>query len=754
MNATESEHNGHWDVATGVGRTALGVAAARAVETNSPDRLIEDPYASHLAAAGGLQVPPPGAPATAGDPAWSFAARFLGVRSRRFDEHLMESVRAGIEQIVLLGAGLDARSARMDWPASVHLFEVDQPRVLAFKQTVLADAGATTSAHWHLVPADLREEWGQALRDNGFDPTRPTAWLAEGLLPYLPAQAEADLFDTICRLSAPGSTFAGDWMSAENTATVTSHPAFHETNAKADAELDTLWNTEPRDRSPEEALGAAGWQVTDRSAAELAQQYGRELTGPVGALIGLTTVATAILPTGNHRTTTTHEPVGAVRELAAALDPSRVSVPGAAAEESWRLFNGAIDHVPAVVVRCTSAADVQTAVRVARTHGLPLSVRGGGHDWAGRAVRPGGMLLDLAGMRGVTVDRAAQVATVAGGALSRDVIAAAAPHGLVAVTGTIGDVGMAGLTLGGGYGPLNGRYGLALDNLMGADVVLADGTLVSADETEHPELYWALRGGGGNFGVVTELRIKLHPVEQVLGGFIVYPWQQAEKVLHRLSEVLATAPDELTVLSGIMPGPDGSPTVLLSPAWSGPPADGGSYLAALQSLGEPLFAQIGPMPYAKMLSLFDESAVPGRHTTVRTRTVAGYTPELVAALLVAGETRTSPFSAVGLHHFHGAPTRVPVGSTAFGIRTTHLSVEIAAVWEPEDDPAPHQAWADATSTAIAAVALPGGYANMLGPDHHEQIAHAYGPHATRLRAVKSSYDPDGVFTAIPLPLEA
>jgi methyltransferase (TIGR00027 family) len=285
-----------WDVATGVGKTALGVAAARAVETNSPDRLIEDPYAALLAQAGGLTVPPPGAPAEQAVPAWSFAARFLGVRSRRFDEYLAESVAAGVDQVVLLGAGLDARAVRLDWPDTVHLFEVDQPKVLEFKRAVLTGAGARTSAHWHFVPADLRDEWAPALRASGFDPGRATAWLVEGLLCYLPARAEADLLDTVCALSAPGSRLAGDWMSEDNTRTVTSHPAFHATNSDANTDLDSLWNTEPREMSPQERLGADGWQVSTDSAGAWAHRYGRELSSPAGELIGLTSIVTATLP--------------------------------------------------------------------------------------------------------------------------------------------------------------------------------------------------------------------------------------------------------------------------------------------------------------------------------------------------------------------------------------------------------------------------------------------------------------------------
>ena len=212
----------------------------------------------------------------------------------------------------------------------------------------------------------------------------------------------------------------------------------------------------------------------------------------------------------------------AAGELRARLGPDRVLVSGALFDKAQRVWNGAVDREPALIVRAETAAEVRAAVLTARDHRLPLSVRGGGHDWAGRALRPGGLVIDLTGVRHVVVDAQARTATVGGGATAREVIAAAAPHGLVAATGTCGSVGMAGLTLVGGYGPLNGRFGLALDNLLAAEVVLADGRVVTADAAHEPELFWAVRGGGGNFGVLTSIRVRLHPAPRLLAGFIEF----------------------------------------------------------------------------------------------------------------------------------------------------------------------------------------------------------------------------------------
>ncbi|MBV8789789.1 MAG: FAD-binding oxidoreductase [Mycobacterium sp.] len=407
-------------------------------------------------------------------------------------------------------------------------------------------------------------------------------------------------------------------------------------------------------------------------------------------------------------------------------------------------------HRPAVVVRARAPRGVQHAIRVARDHGMRLSVLGGGHDWAGRALCDGGLLIDMSRMRGVEVDASARVATIGGGATAADVMAAAEPYGLVAAAGNCGGVGMTGLTLGGGYGPLNGRFGLASDNMLSAEVVLADGRIVTANATNEAELFWALRGGGGNFGAVTSMRVRLHPVNKLICGLIVFPWPQAAAVWRGLREVLATAPDELTVQSGMMPGPDGQPTFFLAPAWSGDLAAGERAVDALVKLGKALVTQVAPMTYAEMLGLWDAHVVGGLHWAVRTRTLPAFSPEIIDALVEGGRTRTSPRSLLPVHHCHGASTRIPSDETAFANRREHFMVEIVAGWAPGDGTA-HRAWADAVSAALAPHAMPGGYQNLLGPDDHEQIANAYGDNAVRLLAAKTHYDPDGVFRAIPLP---
>lgn len=423
-----------------------------------------------------------------------------------------------------------------------------------------------------------------------------------------------------------------------------------------------------------------------------------------------------------------------------------------------QIWNGAVENQPALFAVCETSADVQAAVRVARRHGLPFSVRGGGHHWAGLALLPDGLVIDFSEMRQVIVDPHLRVATVQGGARVKDVAAAAAAHGLVAAVGNCGPVGMTGLTLGGGYGPLNGLYGLAADNLLGAEVVLADGRRVTTGPDEEPELFWAIRGGGGNFGVVTSMRVQLHEMRHMLAGSIVYPWSEAETVLHRYAALAATMPDELGVPVSMASGPDGQPAITLLPLWNGDKLQGERAMNHLQALGKPLLAQFGPMTYAEMLAPFDAwvAEADGWHWEMRTRSLPALTPGAINAINTAVARKTSPRSAVVWHHFHGAAMRIAAESIAFGLRQEHFMLEIIAGWEPNGgNGAEHRRWAQDLWENLAPFALPGGYANQLGPHHREQARDAYGGNGARLRSLKRRFDPEGVFaSAIPLPDES
>jgi hypothetical protein len=417
-----------------------------------------------------------------------------------------------------------------------------------------------------------------------------------------------------------------------------------------------------------------------------------------------------------------------------------------------QIWNRAVENQPALFAVCETSADVQAAVRVARRHGLPFSVRGGGHDWAGRALCPDGLVIDLVRMRQVVVDPHSRVAIIQGGARVKDVAAAADAHGLVAALGNCGAVGLAGLALGGGYGPLNGLYGSAADNLLGAEVVLADGQHMTTGPDEEPELFWAIRGGGGNFGVVTSLRVQLHATHHMLAGPIVYPWSEAEPVLNRYAVFAATMPDELGISVGMTSGPDGQPMLLLLPLWNGDKGQGERIMSDLQTLGTPQLAQVGPMTYGEMLALFLDAA-DGCHWETRTRSLSVLTPGAIDAIVTAVACRTSPHSMVNWHHLHGAATRIPAEAIAFGLRQEHFMVEIIAGWEPDgSNGAEHRQWAQDLWESLAPFALPGGYANFLTPRDREQVRDAYGSNGARLSSLKRRFDPDGVFaSAIPLP---
>jgi FAD/FMN-containing dehydrogenase len=414
-----------------------------------------------------------------------------------------------------------------------------------------------------------------------------------------------------------------------------------------------------------------------------------------------------------------------------------------------RVWNGAADFTPAMIARCATEQDVALAVRIAREHGLPISVRGGGHDWAGRAVRDGGVVVDLRFLRAVTVDPYALSIDAQGGTTAGIVGAAADRYGLAAVTGTVKAVGITGLTMGGGYGLLLGKHGMAADNLLSARVVLADGSQVTASATENPELFWALRGGGGNFGVVTRATYRLHPLRSVLSGMVLFGLDQGMQVLKGYRELIAAAPDELSVMTGFFAGPDGKALLYLLPMWSGGSGRAQAHAERIAALGKPISAQLGTMSPFEALGLLDAVVVDGRHTLAANRQVAQLTDDVAEALVTAAARITSPYSGVFVHHFHGAAARVPATATAFGLRQDHNLIEVVGTWDADADGAPHRAWTWELDRALAPLSLPGGYPNLLGPQETDRVREALGPNASRLLAVKRQYDPENVFSAVP-----
>jgi FAD/FMN-containing dehydrogenase len=420
-------------------------------------------------------------------------------------------------------------------------------------------------------------------------------------------------------------------------------------------------------------------------------------------------------------------------------------------EDARRIWNAAVAHRPAVIVRCASSGDVAATIQAASEHGLPVSVRAGGHDWAGRAIRHGAVVIDLRPMKAIHIDPSRRVATIGCGVTAAEVAAEATKHGLAAVTGSVGRIGLSGLVTGGGYGPLLGLHGLALDNLLGAEVVLADGRVVTADADNERELYWAIRGGGGNFGVLTSMRLALHPLGQVLAGFMLFDWRSAAATWTRLAEYLVDCPEALYAQTGVVPGPNGAPLMMIQPSWAGDLTAGERVMERLRDMGPLVSSNVKPMTYLEMLSMLDELGADGLHYDLRTRNIARFEPGNLAALIEAGTSRTSPLTSIPINHFYGAATRVPLEATAFGERRPHHVVFIVATWADGDpDPERHRRWTREASAALAPHAMPGGYVNVLAPGDDDRAREAFGHNAPRLLAAKRAYDPDGVFSGIPL----
>jgi hypothetical protein len=421
-------------------------------------------------------------------------------------------------------------------------------------------------------------------------------------------------------------------------------------------------------------------------------------------------------------------------------------------EESVKLWNAAVKTRPAIIALCETARDVVSAVTIAGEHQWNLTVKGGGHDWSGLALSEDGLVIDLSRMRGVVIDAEKKEATIEGGVTAGDLLAAADPLDLVAVTGAGSTIGMAGLTLGGGYGPLTPKYGLALDNLISAVLVLGDGQLLTASETEHPDLFWAIRGGGGNFGVVVSMRIRLYDALPVLSGQFLYPWSDAGSVLMYCNEYTRCAPDHLSLITGLVPGPEGEPALIVALTWCGDLTAGELCFAEFRNASMPLTVKIQAMRYKDLLSEFDTFVTQGYYNDMKTRWLAELTDESLAVITKAGADRTSDLSTVTLQYFYGKPAGVPLDSTAFGLRKPHILVLIISTWKPDDQIAAdvHKKWSRDLCDALAPHALPGGYPNVLTNNDTEQVLFAYGKNLTRLQRSKLFFDPAKVFASFPI----
>jgi FAD/FMN-containing dehydrogenase len=424
-------------------------------------------------------------------------------------------------------------------------------------------------------------------------------------------------------------------------------------------------------------------------------------------------------------------------------------------EEARSVWNGAIDRHPALIARCAGADDVVEAMRFARERELPVTVRGGGHAVAGHAVCDGGLMIDLSLMKAVEVDPEARTARAAGGLLWRELDAATQQHGLATTGGIISHTGIGGLTLGGGFGHLMRRHGLTVDNLLAVELVTADGERLRVDAASEPELFWGLRGGGGNFGVATAFEYRLHPVGPlVLGGPMFWGLDDAPAVLRVLRELAPAAPDELGISISIMPAPPmpflapeqfGKPVIGLVLAWMGDFAAGERAIAPLREVGRPLADVVRPVPYPALQSMLDGGAPHGRHYYWKAHRLPALSDATIDVFCERASAFTSPFAQINGWAVGGAVSRVDPGATAVGERETGFELSFAVGWRPSDpDGERHRAWSRAGWEALRGESA-GIYANFISDEGSAGVEAAYGARLARLTAVKDRYDPDNVF---------
>jgi FAD/FMN-containing dehydrogenase len=416
-------------------------------------------------------------------------------------------------------------------------------------------------------------------------------------------------------------------------------------------------------------------------------------------------------------------------------------------EAARAVHNGLIDRRPAVIVRCRMASDVVAALALARAEGLEVSVRGGGHNVAGRAVTDGGVMIDLAELKKVEVAPDAGTAHAEGGVLWAELNDAAAEHGLGVTGGAVSTTGIAGYTLGGGLGWLMAKHGLAADNLLGVELVTADGEVLDVGADSHPDLFWALRGGGGNFGVATSFTYRLHPLQTIVGGLIAHPIDAAPALLRFYRDAVANCSDDLTVWAGLVHAPDGSGTKLSAMVvFHTDPSVAERDLEPFKTWGSPLMVEVGPMPYPIMNTLLDAGYPAGSLNYWLSSFTRGLPDELIDITVDRFATVPSPMTAILFEHFHGAVTRVGVTETAVPHRDEGWNLLIPSVWLDPADTAANVAWSRETFAAMRPHFGSGRWLNYLGDDQAEDaIRAAYGPNYERLVEVKRRYDPDNVF---------
>jgi FAD/FMN-containing dehydrogenase len=424
-------------------------------------------------------------------------------------------------------------------------------------------------------------------------------------------------------------------------------------------------------------------------------------------------------------------------------------------DEVRQIWNAMINRRPAVIVQCTTADDVPHAIEWARQNGLEISVRGAGHNIAGNAVCEGGMMIDLSPMKAVRVDAAKKRAYVEPGATLADFDKAVQAHALATPVGINSTTGIAGLTLGGGFGWLTRKYGMTVDNLTSVEMVTADGKKVRANASENRDLFWAVRGGGGNFGVVTQFEFALHPVgPQVLAGLIVFPLDQAKQVLRRYREFAASAPEEVSVWVVLRQAPPlpflpkdvhGKEIVVLAVCYCGDIAEGEKLIAPLRSFGKAHGEHIGAQPYVQWQKAFDPLLTPGARNYWKSHNFRELRDEPLDTIVESARALPSPQCEIFIAHIAGAANRIPADAMAYGHRDARFVMNVHGRWNDAAQDATCIGWARAFFDATAPQASGGTYVNFMTEDESGRVTAAYGANYARLADIKKRHDPDNVF---------
>jgi FAD/FMN-containing dehydrogenase len=415
-------------------------------------------------------------------------------------------------------------------------------------------------------------------------------------------------------------------------------------------------------------------------------------------------------------------------------------------DKARRIWNASIDKHPGLIARCSGVADVVAAVKFARANDVLVAVRGGGHNVGGRAVCDDGIVIDLSVMKGIFVDARQRTVRVQGGAMLGDVDRETHLHGLAVPTGVVLRTGIAGLTLGGGVGWLVRKYGLTCDNLLACEVVTADGRLVTASDDANADLFWGLRGGGGNFGIVTSFLFRAHPVSTVLGGLILYPREDAGALLRYYRSFMAAAPEEVTAYAGLLSTPEGKPAVGIIACYCGDLDEGERVLEPLRSFGKPFVDAIQKMPFPAMQKLIDASFPDGTRNYWRSTFLKDLSDDAIDVIINHANRMESPLSAVVIEFYGGAAGRIGPADTAFAQRQAEYNVGIMAQWIDPAESERHIGWARAMSDALKPHASGGYLLNFLSEENPDAVRAAFGANHAKLRALKAKYDPSNFFS--------